>query len=210
MPCSISAQSWAVIAPARSSAQYFQTSLPDPSAAPRHDAAQHRARWHEDRRDIHRDRAHEQSGRGLVATAHQHGAVGGIGAQRLLSLHRQKVAIHHRRRLLERLGQRHRRQFDREAARLPHAALHLLDPLLEVGVAGVDVAPGVDDRDHRLACIIGAVVAHLRRARAMAEGAQIVHPVPAMTAKVFGALAGHRWLSFLGLAGFHLTSGSAG
>ena len=28
MPCSISSQSWAVMAPARSSAQYFQTSLP--------------------------------------------------------------------------------------------------------------------------------------------------------------------------------------
>ena len=36
MPCSISSQSSAVIAPARRSAQYFQTSLPEPSAAPRH------------------------------------------------------------------------------------------------------------------------------------------------------------------------------
>ena len=68
-------------------------------------AAQHRARRHEDRRQVHRDRAHEQRRRGLVAAAHQHRAVGGIGAQRLLRLHRQKIAIHHRRRLLERLGQ---------------------------------------------------------------------------------------------------------
>ena len=36
MPCSISSQSSEVIEPARSSAQYFQTSLPEPSAVPRH------------------------------------------------------------------------------------------------------------------------------------------------------------------------------
>ena len=35
MPCSISSQSLSVILPARSSAQYFQTSLPEPSASPR-------------------------------------------------------------------------------------------------------------------------------------------------------------------------------
>jgi hypothetical protein len=37
MPCSISAQSASLILPARSSAQYFQTSLPEPSAPPRHE-----------------------------------------------------------------------------------------------------------------------------------------------------------------------------
>ena len=172
-------------------------------------AAQHRASGHEDRRQIHRDCAHQQRRRGLVATAHQHRAVGGVGAQRLLGLHRQEVAIHHRRWLLERLGERHRRQFDREASRLPHAALHLLHPLLEMGVAGVDVAPGVDDRDHRLSRVIGALIAHLRGARAMAERAQIVDAVPAMTAKVFRSLARHGLWSFPRLAGIHLTSGSA-
>ena len=34
MPCSISPQSSSVILPLRSSAQYFQVSLPEPSTAP--------------------------------------------------------------------------------------------------------------------------------------------------------------------------------
>src|SRR5271166_6678318 len=65
-----------------------------------------------------------------------------------------------------------------------------------MGVAGIDVAPGVDDRDHRLSHVIGAVIAHLRRARAMAERAQIVDPIPAMTAKVFRPLQRHGRSSF--------------
>src|SRR5271166_1751554 len=69
-----------------------------------------------------------------------------------------------------------------------------------MGVAGIDVAPGVDDRDHRLSRVVGAVIAHLRGARAMAERAQIVDPVPAMTAKVFRPLAHHGRSSFLRLA----------
>ena len=91
------------------------------------------------------------AGRGLVAAAHQHAAVDRIRAQQLLGLHREQVAIEHRRRLLEHLGQRDRRHLEREAAGLQHAALHLLGALPEMRVAGVDVAPGVDDRDDRLA-----------------------------------------------------------
>src|SRR4051812_47825416 len=75
------------------------------------------------------------------------------------------------------------------AARLPYAALHLLDALLEMGVAGVRIRPGVDDADHRLAGVVAAVVAHLRGARAMAERAQVVHPEPAVAAQLFGFLA---------------------
>jgi hypothetical protein len=60
--------------------------------------------------------------------------------------------------------------------------------LLEVGVAGVDVAPGVDDRDERLAGVVGTLEAHLRGARTVAERAQVLHPVPAVTAEVLGAL----------------------
>ena len=97
MPCSISSQSSAVMPPARRSAQYFQTSLPDPSGR----RARRRAAWVPQAgrsREIHRDRAHQQCGRGLVAAAHQHGAVRGIGAKRLFRLHRQEIAINHRRR----------------------------------------------------------------------------------------------------------------
>ena len=78
-------------------------------------------------------------------------------------LHRQEVAVHHGRGLQEDLGQRHRRHLERKSARLEHAALHVLGALLEMRVAGIDVAPGVEDGDHRLAGIILGGVAHLRR-----------------------------------------------
>ena len=153
-------------------------------------AAQHRAARHEDRRQVHADRAHQQRGRRLVAAAHQHAAVGRIRAQQLLRLHREQIAIEHRRRLLERLGQRDRRHLDREAARLPDAALHFLGALPEMRVTRIDVAPRVDDRDDRLALVIGARIAHLRRARPMAERAHVVRSVPAMRAQLCGFLAG--------------------
>ena len=44
-------------------------------------AAQHRPGRHVDRRQPHRDRAHDQARRGLVAAAHQHGAVDRMAAQ---------------------------------------------------------------------------------------------------------------------------------
>src|SRR5260221_6282112 len=86
---------------------------------------------------------------------------------------------------MQHLGERHGRQLDREAAALPHPALHFLDALLEVRMTGIDVRPGVDDRDHRLAGIAGPVVAHLRGARAMPEGAQVLRAVPAVAAQLF-------------------------
>jgi hypothetical protein len=111
----------------------------------------------------------------------------GIRAQQFLALHREQVAVQHRRRLLERLGQRDRRHLDRKAAGLPDAALDLLDALLKWR-GRVDVAPGVDDGDHRLARVVAAVIAHLRGARAVAEGAQVLDAVPAMASEFFGFL----------------------
>ena len=191
MPCSISCQSFSRDVAGAQLGPVFPgvRARAQRRAAPV--AAQHRARGHEDRRQVHADRAHHQRRRGLVAAAHQHRAVGRIGAQQLLGLHRQEVAVHHGGRLLERLGQRHRRHFHREAARLPYAALHFLDALLEVGVAGIDVAPGVDDGDHRLAGVVAAVVTHLRRARAVAEGAHVLGAVPAVAAQLVRSFLFH-------------------
>ncbi len=153
-------------------------------------ASQHRPRWQIDGRQIHADRAHQQTGRGLVATAHQHTAVERIGLQQFLGFHREEVAIQHRGRFLERLGERHHRHFDRKATGLPDAALHFFDALFEVRVARVDLAPRVDDGDHRLAHVIRRVVTHLRGARTVAERAQIVHAVPAVAAKLLRCFAG--------------------
>ena len=141
---------------------------------------------HIDRGQAHADRAHDQRRRGLVAAAHQHGAVDRVAAQQLFRLHREEIAVEHRRGLHEGLRQRHRRKLDRKAAGLQHAALHVLGAVAQVRVAEVDVAPGIDDADHRLAAKIGGIEAALAQARAMPEGAQVVDAEPAMAAQVFG------------------------
>jgi hypothetical protein len=140
-------------------------------------------------------------GVGLVAAAHQHGAVHGMRAQELLGFHREEIAIEHRARLQIRFGHRLRRQLHREAARLPHAALHFLHALLEMRVARIQVTPRRENRNDRLAAEILARVAHLQRARAMTERAQVLRAEPAMAAQIFRALSlRHAW-SLLGKVG---------
>src|SRR5579875_1006860 len=53
-----------------------------------------------------------------------------------------------------------------------------------MGMAGIDVAPGVDDGDDRLVGEILARIPHLQHAGAMAEGAQVLDAKPAMAAQV--------------------------
>ncbi len=65
--------------------------------------------------------------------------------------HGEEIAVEHGRGLYEGLGKRHRRQFDRQAAGLIDAALYVLGAVAQMAVAGIDVAPGIDDADHRLA-----------------------------------------------------------
>ncbi len=55
--------------------------------------------------------------------------------------------------------------------------------IAQMRVARVDLAPRVHDRDHRLARVVRAVVAHLQRPRAVPERAQVANPVPAMAAQ---------------------------
>ncbi len=157
-------------------------------------AAQHRAGRHVDCRNPHADGAHDQAGRGLVAAAEQHRAVNRMATQQLLRLHRQEVAIEHGRRLHERLGKRHRRQLDRKAAGLQDTAFHVLGALAQMRVTGVDLAPGIEDADDRLAAPVVGIVAELLEARAVAERAHVVNAEPAMAAQMFGPFsARHRW-----------------
>ena len=60
-----------------------------------------------------------------------------------------------------------------------------LRALAQMGVARIDVAPGVDDADHRPAGPVGRVVADLAQARAVTERAQIADSEPAMAAQLF-------------------------
>src|SRR5579864_6982147 len=59
-------------------------------------------------------------------------------------------------------------------------------------VAGIDLAPGVDDADDRLAGPILGVIADLAQPRAVAERAHVVGPEPAMAAQILRTFtAGH-------------------
>src|SRR5690554_731561 len=115
-------------------------------------------------------------------------------AQQLLRLHREEVAIEHGCRLDERLRERDGRQLERKSARLQHAALHILGPRPQVRVALIDVAPRVDDRDDGAAAPVHRVVAHLTKARAVAEGPQVLHPQPTVGPQLlrrFASAVGH-------------------
>ena len=127
-------------------------------------AAQHGAGGQINERIAGRDGAHDETGRGLVAAAEQDRAVDRVGAQQFFRLHGEEIAIQHGRGLLERFGERDRRHLQRETARLQNAALHVLRPLAQVCVAGIDIAPGVDDADDRAFAPIALVIAHLTHA----------------------------------------------
>ena len=151
-------------------------------------AAQHRPGRQIDAGQAGAEGTHQEARRGLVAAAHQHRAVDRMAAQQLLGLHCEQVAIEHGGRPDEGFGERDRRQLDRQAAGLQHAALDVVDALPEVAVTRVDVGPGVDDRDHRLADPVVGRVAHLHQARAVAEAAQVVGREPARAAqRIVGA-----------------------
>jgi hypothetical protein len=111
-----------------------------------------------------------------------------MAAQKLLGVHRQEVAVEHGRRLDASLSDSDIAGSSiGKSAGLQHAALHVVDARLEMHVAGLGVGPGVEDGDDRLAGPFLRRVAHLHRARAMTEGAQIVGREPARAAQLIGS-----------------------
>ena len=189
IPSSISAHCASLTLPARFSAQYFHTSEPLPSG------------WSRQLPRSIGPAGMKIAGRFmLIAPISNAGVVlsqppintapsTGYERKQLLGFEREQVAVEHRGRLLEHFGQRDRRHLQREAARLQHAALDLLGALPEMRVTGVDVAPGVDDGDDRLAEIVAARIAHLRGARMMPELAQVARAEPAVRAQLLGFFA---------------------
>ena len=121
-------------------------------------AVQHRSTGYADRRQVARRRAHQQRRRGLVATHHQHDAVEGIGADRLLDVHRRLVAEQHRRGPHQRFAQAHHRKLDGEATGIEDAVAHVLRQFAEMRVARCCLRPRVADADDRPA--VELVVRH--------------------------------------------------
>ena len=166
-------------------------------------AGEHRTGGQEDAGEIGRNRPEQKPRHRLVAATHQHGTIDGVRPQHLLRFKSQQIAIEHRRRLHKHFRQAEHRNLNRKPTRLPDAALHFLGPLAEVGMALVEIAPGVEDRDHRLPLRVLGGIAHLPQPTAMAKAAKIVRGKPALRTEVGHALArdaGRRRIS-TGMAG---------
>src|SRR5262249_5851079 len=83
-------------------------------------------------------------------------------------------------------------QLDRKASGLQHATLYVFRAFAQMRVAEIDVTPGIDDPDDRLAGPIGGIKTALAEPRAMSEGAQVADAEPAMAAQLLRAFAcGH-------------------
>ncbi len=184
----------APLLPAQIARTFFIPVLPDIAAAAQRLATpvalDHRPAGHVDHRDVHAERPHEQPRRGFVTAAQQHRAINRIGPQHLLRLHRQKIAVKHRRRLRQHLPRRHHRNFHRMPARLQNTPLHRIRRQPQMHVAGVQITPRVQNPDHRLAYNILTPPPRLLRPRAMAKGSQFITAIPAPGAKLFRSFAG--------------------
>jgi hypothetical protein len=141
----------------------------------------------EDERQAHAGGPHHRAGRGLVAAGQQHHAVDRVRAQQLLDLHRQQVAVEHGRRLDHHLAQAQRRQLEGQAAGQQHAPLDRLGALAQMGVAGREVAPGIDDGDHGPRQQVLAPHPHLLHALAVRERAHAVGGKPATASQLVEA-----------------------
>src|SRR5205814_7807872 len=84
-------------------------------------------------------------------------------------LHSKQVAVDHGLGLDHDLAKRHRGHFHGISSRFPDTAFHDLSGLAQMPVACVQVRPGVDDRNDRLAAEIGVRQAVLHRYRSMSE-----------------------------------------
>jgi hypothetical protein len=103
----------------------------------------------DDCRHVAARRAHQQRGRGLVATGEEHDRVDRIAADRLFDIHRREIAREHRGGTQIRFAVRKHREFDGEAACFIDAAFHMLGELAKVRVARREFRPGVADADDR-------------------------------------------------------------
>ena len=193
MPSSISRQAQSSSRPARFSSQYFQASVPDPRIWPRQLPRSIGPAGTKIAGRFALVAPMTSAGTVLSQPPSRIDAVGRIGAQRFFRVHREQVAVEHRARLHEGLAEREQRDLHGEAARLPDAALDVLGAQAEMRVARVGVAPGIQDRDDRLAGDVLRAEPGLLRARAMTERSEIVAAEPAVAAQIRGCLHAASW-----------------
>ena len=112
-------------------------------------SGEHRTGDELDRRHVGRNRAHQLRGNRLVTAADQHHRIHRLRADHFLGVHRHEIAQVHAGRMRKALVDGNRRKVDRDATGQHDAALHRLDELRRIAMAGVVPAAGVDDPDDR-------------------------------------------------------------
>ena len=100
--------------------------------------------------DIGGNRGHKLRRHGLVAAAHQHRRIHGLGGEHRFRIKRHQVPIMHGTRAERRLTQADRRETQRQGAFGKHAAAYGFDQFRHRAVAVIIVARGIGDADHGL------------------------------------------------------------
>ena len=132
---------------------------------------EHRTGWKENTRDIGAQSAHEHRRNRLIAPPHQNRSIDGVAPQDLFGLHRQQVAIEHGGGFHKHFAQAHDRDFHWKSSGLEHPAFDLLNPLAEMRVAGIHLAPGIEHTDDRFVLEVLVVEPHPFESRSVSEAA---------------------------------------
>ena len=143
-----------------------------------------------DGRQVGAGGAHQRGWRGLITIGEQDDATERIAADHLFGVHRRQVAAEHGGRAEVDFAQRDGGEFEREAARLQHAALDRFAHGAQVAVAVVELAVGVADADERAGHISRLV------ARGGGEGAAGEAGDALGAEEVLGAGLGHGGFAF--------------
>ncbi len=147
-------------------------------------------------RKVRADRGHDLRRQCLVAAADHHHRIHRLGADHLLGIHRHQVAQIHRGRKRKALGNGDGRKHHRHRTGQHDAALHRLDDVRHVAVAGTVIAVGVGDpHDRPVQRVVG--IAH-RLDKGLAQEQR--KPGIAVTGQTLAQSVGHcRFFLFLGL-----------
>jgi hypothetical protein len=79
---------------------------------------------------------------------------------------------------------------------LEHPAFDLLNPLAEMRVAGIHLAPGIEHSDDRFVLEVLIVEPNPFESRTVSEASQIIRSKPAMGTEFTWVIRGiHRWVS---------------
>ena len=129
------------------------------------------------------DGAHDRAWHRLVAVGQEHDSVQRVGAQILLDLHRNQVAVEHRGGLHQVLAEAHDRKLHGNSAGFANAPGDVVGERVQRQVAGVEVGRRVGDPDHRPRAVVAGIGAGVAGCHAVEHRDLVVTREPAAGAK---------------------------